>query len=202
MILCEKKRTEFEAVVIGVSAGGLAALHVILPLLPEDFGLPVIIVQHLHIASGGYLVQDLNGRCRLTVKQADEKEAIKPGMVYLAPPNYHLLVEEDRTFSLTVDRRVNYARPSIDVLFETAVLAYREKLIGVILTGANNDGSQGLKRIKEAGGLAVVQDPLDAEVDSMPRAALVAIAVDYILPLDQIGPFLVSIAKGNNYEQK
>ena len=200
MILGTEERTEFEAVVIGVSAGGLAALHVILPLLPEDFGLSVIIVQHLHPASGGYLVQNLYERCRLTVKEVDEKEVIKPGMVYLAPPNYHLLVEEDRTFSLTVDERVNYARPSIDVLFETAALAYREKLIGVILTGANNDGSQGLKKIKEAGGLALVQDPLDAEVDSMPRAALVAVAVDCILPLDQIASFLVSIAKGNNYD--
>jgi len=202
MILSSGERAGFEAVVIGVSAGGLAALHVMLPLLPEDFGLPVIIVQHLHTASGGYLVQYLNGRCSMTVKQADEKEAIKPGMVYLATPNYHLLVEEDRTLSLTVDKRVNYARPSIDVLFETAALAYREKLIGVILTGANNDGSRGLKKIKEAGGLAVVQDPLNAEVDSMPRAALAATAVDYILPLDQIGPFLVSIVKGKNYEQK
>ena len=200
MILTAKERiSEFEAVVIGVSAGGLAALHTMLPLLPVDFDLPVIIVQHLHPASGNYLVQDLNARCHLSVKQADEKEIIKSGTVYMAPPNYHLLVEEDRTFSLTVDKRVNYARPSIDVLFETAALAYREKLIGVILTGANNDGSRGLKKIKETGGFAVVQDPLNAEVDSMPRAALVATAVDYILPLDQIGPLLVSIAKGKNY---
>ncbi|WP_083773494.1 chemotaxis protein CheB [Desulfofarcimen acetoxidans] len=197
-----KEKRVYQAVVIGVSAGGFAALSFLLPSLPEDFSLPVIIVQHLHPASGSYIVQHLNNKCSLIVKQADEKESIKPGTVYLASPNYHLLVEEDRTFSLTVDNRVNYARPSIDVLFETAARAYGEKLIGIILTGSNNDGSKGLKRIKEGGGLAVVQDPLDAEVDSMPRAALAATAVDFILSLEQIASFLMSLSKGKSYENK
>ena len=108
----------------------------------------------------------------------------------MAPPNYHLLIEPDQTFTLTIDERVNYARPSIDVLFETAAEVFREHLIGIILTGANNDGSHGLKRIKELGGMAIVQDPETAEVDSMPKAAVAACAVDHVLSLEEISAFL------------
>jgi two-component system chemotaxis response regulator CheB len=120
-----------------------------------------------------------------------------PGMAYLAPPNYHLLLEPDRTFTLTIDERVNYARPSIDVLFETAAEAYKDKLIGIILTGANNDGSKGLKKIKEFGGLAIVQDPETAEVASMPRAAILTSVVDHIIPLEEIAPLLNSLNEIN-----
>ena len=116
--------------------------------------------------------------------------------IYIAPPNYHLLVEADRTFSLSIDEPVNYARPSIDVLFETAADVYKTNLIGVILTGANTDGSHGLKRIKETGGLSVVQDPSTAEADTMPRAAIAAVDVDYVLPLEEIGKVLTMLADG------
>ena len=181
---------EYEAIVMGVSAGGMEALSTILPDLPADFAFPLIVVQHQHPTSDDFLVHYLNERCNLKVKQADGKENILPGVIYIAPPDYHLMVEEDRTFSLSVDEPVNYARPSIDVLFKTAVDAYGARLVGVILTGTSSDGSLGLKRIKESGGLAMVQDPETAEVDIMPKAAVDATEVDYVLPLEEIGPFL------------
>ncbi|MEI7491352.1 MAG: chemotaxis protein CheB [Bacteroidota bacterium] len=184
---------KYNAVVVGSSAGGLNALKTLLRNLNRDFKFPVIIVQHISPDSENYLIHILNDLKRLKVKEADEKEQPQPGYAYVAPPNYHLLVEPDQTFTLTVDERVNYARPSIDVLFETAAEAYREHLIGIILTGANNDGSHGLKRIKEMGGLAIVQDPDTAEVDSMPKAAIQACTVDYILPLEEISALLNSL---------
>jgi len=188
-----EKGTEYEVVVIGVSSGGMEALNILLPSLSENFTLSVIIVQHQHPHSDNFLVRDLGEKCQITVKQANEKEQIKPGVVYIAPPNYHLLIEDDKTFSLSVSERVNYARPSVDVLFETAADVYRDQLIGIILTGANNDGSQGLKKIKESGGLAIVQDPTTAEVDLMPKAAIEATEVDYVLSLQNIGLLLNSI---------
>jgi two-component system chemotaxis response regulator CheB len=129
------------------------------------------------------------------VKEAEEKETAVPGTVYVAPANYHLLLEDDRTFSLTLESRVRFARPSIDVLFESAADVYGSRLIGIILTGANDDGSRGLAAIKKRGGLAVVQDPTGAEVDTMPRAALRAAEVDFVLPLVAIGPFLANLYK-------
>ncbi len=135
----------------------------------------------------------MNHRCELPVKQADEKEKILQGSVYFAPPNYHLLVEDDHTFSLTVDPAVNYARPSIDVLFETAASAYGSRLIGVILTGANSDGSLGLKKIKEMGGLTIVQAPESAEVDAMPKAAISAVRPDHVLDLEGVGSLLMDL---------
>ena len=176
--------------VIGSSAGGLNALKTIFKSLDRSFRIPFIIVQHISPDSENYLIQILNDLNRLNVKEADEKEVPRRGMAYLAPPNYHLLVEPDRSFTLTVDERVNYARPSIDVLFETAAEAYRDALIGIVLTGANNDGSKGLKKIKEFGGVTIVQDPDNAEVDSMPRAAIHTAQVDHILTLEEIAAFL------------
>lgn len=188
----------YRAVVIGVSAGGMDALLTILPNLPADFPVPVIIVQHVGPQANNYLAQHLNASCRLTVKEADEKESIAAGVVYLAPANYHLLIEEDKTLSLSVSERVNYARPSIDVLFETAADAYGPDLIGIVLTGANDDGSRGLRKIKEQDGLTVVQDPATALVSVMPKSAIAATAVDHILPLEEIGPFLCKITGKEN----
>jgi two-component system chemotaxis response regulator CheB len=184
----------YEAVAVGVSAGGVHALNLVLPGLPAGFPLPVIVVQHVYPLAENRIVGLFDDRCELRVKEAEEKEPVLPGHVYYAPPNYHLLVEEDRTFSLSTEERVNYARPSIDVLFETASDAYGSRLVGVVLTGANRDGSEGLQRIKEAGGLTVVQDPDEAEVDVMPRAALKAVDVDHVLSLTEMGPFLVRLA--------
>lgn len=194
--------TKYQVVVIGASAGGIKALMSILSALPSNFPLPILIVQHLHPESDSYLVQMLDARCGLRVKQADEKEAITVGNVYLAPPNYHLLIEEDKTLSLTIDARVNFSRPAIDVLFDTAVYAYRDAVIGIMLTGANHDGSEGIKRIKQNGGYVIVQDPATAEADAMPRAAIAATKVDKILPLDQIGVYLLQLVNRNQRQER
>jgi two-component system chemotaxis response regulator CheB len=180
----------YEAVVIGTSSGGMDALTTLLSVLSDTLVLSTIIVQHMHPHSDDFLARHLHEICQLTVKQAEEKEPIAPGIVYIAPANYHLLIEADKTFSLSNTKRVNYARPSIDVLFETAADVYGARLIGIILTGANNDGSQGLKTIKECGGLTIVQDPATAEADSMPKAAIEATTVDYVLSLQEIGVLL------------
>jgi two-component system chemotaxis response regulator CheB len=180
----------YQIVVIGVSAGGTAALRVLLPLFPADYPLPIAIVQHLHPTQTNFLVTHFNSHCALTVKEADEKEALQPGVVYFAPPNYHLLIEPDKTLALSVDAKVNYSRPSVDVLFESAAAVYKAGVIGVVLTGANNDGAAGLRVIKAQGGLAVVQDPTTAEAPYMPQAAIAATTVDYVLPLTDIGALL------------
>lgn len=182
--------TDYSAIVIGVSAGGMHALSVILPELPEDFPLPVIVVQHMVPDADDYLVNLLDERSSIAVKEAQGGERITGGHVYLAPPDYHLLIELDRTFGLSQDCLVNCARPSIDALFESAADAYGDGLVGVILTGANEDGTRGLKRLKERGGLTIVQNPVTAESNCMPRSALEAIEVDYVLELEDIGPFL------------
>ncbi|MFH2050186.1 MAG: chemotaxis protein CheB [bacterium] len=180
----------YSAIVIGVSAGGMNALKTILSVLPANFSLPIIIVQHMAADSDSYLISYLNERSSVKVKMAEIREEIKGNTVYIAPPAYHLLIEDDYTFSFTADPYVNYARPSIDVLFETAASAYGSQLVGIILTGANSDGSKGLKDIKDYGGLTLVQDPKTAESDCMPLSAINTVDVDYILNLDEIGPFL------------
>jgi two-component system chemotaxis response regulator CheB len=168
----------------------MSALKTILSALPSNFTLSVIIVMHRHKDTDGYLEQSLDNECKIRVKQADEKEEIRGGVVYVTPPNYHLLIEDNGTFSMSVEGVVNYARPSVDVVFESAADVYGQRLIGIILTGANNDGSQGLKKIKEAGGLTIVQSPETSEVAEMPEAAIAAVKPDYVLPLENIGPFL------------
>lgn len=178
---------------MGSSAGGLAVLGQILSVLPPDFPVPLIAVQHLHPRQGAFYLQYLNERTALRVKEADEKEDILGGYVYFAPPNYHLLIEEDETFSLSSDEKVNFSRPSIDVLFESAADAYGSGLAGVILTGANNDGASGLNRIKKKGGLALVQEPESAESPYMPRAALELVEADYILSPEDIGAVLATL---------
>ena len=173
----------------------MAALTELLPVFPAGYPLPIVIAQHLHPWQDNYHVEHFNDQCALTVKEARDKETIEAGNIYIAPPNYHLLINDDKTFSLSIDDKVNYARPSIDVLFESAVDAYGPWLVGVILTGANNDGALGLRLIKEKGGLTVVQDPKTAESSYMPKAALEATQVDYILPLREIGKLLLEIPR-------
>ncbi|MBF0565937.1 MAG: chemotaxis protein CheB [Nitrospirae bacterium] len=188
---------KYEAVVIGVSAGGLVALKSLLSMLPNNLSFPIIIVQHLYYNIKDDFSDLLKGGSLLKIKQADDKEKINSGCVYIAPSNYHLLIEDDKTFSLSIDEMVNFARPSIDVLFESASDAYGACLIGIILTGANNDGSMGLKKIKDRGGLAVVQDPNTAEYSSMPLAAISATEVDHILPLEDIARLIIRLSCNN-----
>lgn len=185
-----RERT-YQAVALGASAGGSAALRRILKRLPADFPLPLIVVQHVHPQQDGaaFLYKD----CELKAKDADEKEPILPGAVYFAPPNYHLLVEDDFTFSLSIDPKVHFSRPSADVLFESAADAYGAGLIAVVLSGANQDGAAGLRYVKRRGGLTVVQDPRDAESPFMPNAAIEAAAPDFILPADSIAALLLEL---------
>ena len=188
---------QYEAIVIGVSAGGMNALNFIFSVLPSGFSIPIIIVQHVSALSDNDWIKLLNDKSNLTIKEADEKEKIETGNVYIAPANYHLMIENDKTFSLTIDEYVNFARPSIDVLFESAAEAYKNKLIGIVLTGANNDGTKGIKRIKECGGLAIIQDPKTAESSTMPASAIAAIQPDYILSLEKIVQLLVKLTQTN-----
>lgn len=196
-ILPEGQR-RYELIVIGCSMGGMHAIQTILEVLPQDFPVPVVIVQHRYRTSNEALPSFLRRHANLAVVDADDKQWIRPGTVYLAPADYHLLVErnaERGELSLSVDDRVAHSRPSIDVLFESAASAYTAGVIGVVLTGANADGAHGAKVIKRRGGFVVVQDPETAESPEMPRAAIAAAAVDRILPLERIGPFLIELCR-------
>jgi len=181
--------------VIGTSAGGMQALKTLLSALPASFPAAIAIVQHIEAQSDDYLAQFLNGISAIPVREAADKQDIRPGTAYLAPAGYHLLIEPDETFSLSVDEKVNYCRPSIDLLFESAADAYGASLIGVVLTGANADGAQGLKIIKHHGGKTIVQHPETAESSYMPQAAIHATSVDYIVHLEQIAPLLVKLTE-------
>jgi two-component system chemotaxis response regulator CheB len=183
----------YRAIVIGTSAGGIEASIQILGRLPAHCALPVILVQHLHKEQDRSLVRFYDERVPLKVEEAEEKEQIQAGHIYVAPPDYHLLIERDKTFSLSMDEKVNYSRPSIDVLFESAADAYGAALIGVLMTGANHDGALGLQRIKEYGGLTLVEDPATAKFSEMPRSALACTEVDHVLPLNELGNLLFSL---------
>jgi two-component system chemotaxis response regulator CheB len=180
------------AVVIGASAGAIQALSRLLPDLPEDYGVPILIVVHVP-ADGSDLPQLFAAKCRLAVKEAEDKEPIRPGTIYFAPPDYHLMVEADRTVSLSLDEPVLYSRPSIDVLFESAADAYGADLTGVILTGANEDGAEGLAAVAQAGGVALVEDPADAYAKAMPSGALARCPQATMLSLDAIRTHLLAI---------
>jgi two-component system chemotaxis response regulator CheB len=193
-------RKRYDAVVIGVSSGGLAALSTILPILPGDFPVCIIVVQHQSPGADDFLAKHLNALCSLDVREAQDKDVLTPGTVYIAPPNYHLLVEPGGTLALSLEPKVNYSRPSVDVLFETAADAFADRLVGIVLTGANNDGAGGFKRIKEFGGLTIVQSPDTAQVDTMPIAAIEAAVPDHTLPLDAIAPFLKNMFRGTTDE--
>jgi two-component system, chemotaxis family, protein-glutamate methylesterase/glutaminase len=183
----------YELIVVGASWGGLRALSTVLGRVPGGLSCPIAVVQHRrHDAVEGGLSKLLQLHTAERVVEAEDKMAIEPHTIYVAPPDYHLLVERG-AFALSVDERVQYARPSIDVLFESAADAYGPHLVGVVLTGANEDGAAGLARVKERGGVAIVQDPGTAERAEMPAAAAAATAADAVLPLDEIGPFLYGL---------
>lgn len=181
-----KNIRKYNIVVIGSSAGGLKVLSEILSGLKDYFPVPIVIVQHLHPSSDDYFVKHLDRLTTLTVCEAEEKERLQPGRVYVAPPNYHLYIEPDETFSLSADEKVNYSRPSIDVLFESTAEVYKEKTIGVILTGANSDGMMGAQLIKKLGGTIIVQDPNTALAGVMPKFVMDNCDVDYVLNPDEI----------------
>lgn len=181
------------AIVAGGSAGALDVLRAILPSLPARFRIPIAIVVHVPPDKPSYLAEVLSGVCALRVKEAEDKEPVAPGAIYLAPPNYHLLIERGHTFALSVDAPVHYSRPAIDVTFESAADAYGPELLGLLLTGASADGAQGLASIQRAGGTIVVQSPDSAAARTMPEAALQLAIPDHVLPVHAIGPFLASL---------
>jgi len=183
----------YDLVCIGASWGGLAAVGQVLADLPAEVDLPIAIAQHRHPdAPERTLAELLQAQTDRPVLDVEDKMAIEPRHVYIAPPNYHLLVERG-SFALSVDERIQFARPSIDVLFETAAHAYGTGVIGIILTGANEDGAEGLARIKQVGGVALIQDPVGAARRMMPDAAISATAADAILPLEEIGKFIYGL---------
>jgi two-component system chemotaxis response regulator CheB len=187
-----KKRKRPSIIVIGTSLGGFKALEIVLGGLPSDFQTPIAVVQHRHKASNEILGSFLERATKLKIADAEDKQPIKGNRVYLAPANYHLLVEGN-TFALSVDDPIQYSRPSIDVLFESAADACGDEVVGVVLTGANEDGARGAKRIKEAGGIVLVQDPKTAEAPEMPSAAIRCTKVDRILPLVEISQYLIKL---------
>ncbi|MFA5417732.1 MAG: chemotaxis protein CheB [Bacteroidales bacterium] len=191
----------YKAIVIGASTGGFYALRRLITALPDGFDLPILVVQHISPNSDNFMARYLDGISNLLVKEADEKEAIVPGTVYIAPPNYHMLVEEDFTIGLSTEEKIRYARPSIDVLFETAVFAYGTHLIGIVLTGANNDGAYGLSVIKKAGGLTIAQLPSEAEADMMPQSAIDMAKPHHILPIEGIARLLTELNSNKKNEQ-
>jgi two-component system chemotaxis response regulator CheB len=185
--------SQAEAVVIGASAGALEALSVILPALPAGFRLPLIVVVHVPPHKRSMLAELFQAKCRIPVREAEDKEPISPGTVYFAPSDYHLLVETEKSLSLSSDEPVLFSRPSIDVLFESAADAYGSALISIILTGANQDGAKGMKAVAEAGGVALVQNPDGAFASAMPEAAIEMCPGTRVMSLDAIAAYLQEV---------
>ncbi|TCM16156.1 two-component system chemotaxis response regulator CheB [Novosphingobium sp. PhB165] len=184
------------AVVIGASAGAIQALSEVLPALPPTFPLPILIVVHIPADGGNMLAPLFAGKCRIAVREAEDKEPVLGGTAYFAPPDYHLLVEAGGTLSLSSDEAVLHSRPAIDVLFESAADAYGGALVGIVLTGANQDGAAGLRAIAQAGGIVLVEDPSIAYADAMPLAALSECPEARVLSLAGIADFLLEVGKG------
>ncbi len=185
-----------DAVVIGASAGGVEALLVLLPALPPGMLATVFVVLHLPRDRRSLLVDIFAPRCAVPVREAEDKEPVARGTVYFAPPDYHLLLDGGPRLALSVDDPVHYSRPSIDVLFESAADTYGARLLGLVLTGGNQDGAAGLVAVRAAGGLAAVQDPADAQMPLMPQCALAAGPVDIVLALPQLAALLATLDTG------
>jgi two-component system chemotaxis response regulator CheB len=177
--------------VIGASAGGGEVLLKILSRLPADYALPILLVQHLHPGDDGGFAEHLDRELELRVVTPSDKQKIESGHVYVAAANYHMLVERNGSIALSTEGRVNWSRPSIDVLFDSAAHAWGEKVIAILLSGASSDGTEGMRTVKALGGLTVVQDPVTAEHPVMPQSAINACVPDRVLPPESIGELLV-----------
>ena len=185
-----------EAVVIGASAGGVEALSALLPALPARLHASVFVVLHLPRSRPSLLAEIFQSRCALPVSEAQDKELVAPGCVYVAPPDYHLLLDPGPQISLSADEPVNFSRPSIDVLFESAADLLGERVAGIVLTGGNDDGAAGLDAIRRAGGVTIVQDPATAQMPLMPESALLRGPADHVLPLAGIAGLLATLRSG------
>ena len=190
--MAQEQINKTKLVIIGGSSGSLEVIMKLLPVLDKNISVPIVIIMHRNTTTDSGLTELLASRTQLSVKEADDKEVMEPGCIYIAPPDYHLLIEADGTLSLDASERVHYCRPSIDVSFMSAAVAYKETLIAILLSGANADGAAGIREIKEAGGYNVVQDPLEATVPYMPEQALLTNAVDKIMKAEEMGEWLNS----------
>lgn len=186
----------FDLVVVGASLGGLAALQTLLSGLPEGFTVPIAIAQHRRPDGDSRLAELLAKKTPLRVREPDDKDAIERGIVYLAPADYHLLVERPGAFALSVDEPVVFARPSIDVLFESAAEAYGRRVAAVLLTASSEDGAAGMAAVAEGGGVTVIEDPASAASPVAGLAALARTRVQHVLPIGEIGPLLGGLAGG------
>jgi len=184
---------QVDAIVLGASAGGVDALSSLLPALRGDIGVPVFVVLHLPRERPSLLVEIFQPKCALAVREAEDKQPVEPNTVYVAPPDYHLLVDVGPCISLSADDPVHYSRPSIDVLFESAADLYRGRLLGILLSGANEDGAAGAAAIQRAGGITVVQHPESAQSSLMPESALKRFAPTHVLALDAITRLLATL---------
>ena len=184
----------YSVVAVGTSWGGLSAMMKLLGGLPQDFPIPIVIVQHRGKDSDDLLSHLLQDSTELTVCEIEDKDALAPGRVHVAPANYHVMIEPGYA-SLTIEEPVRYSRPSIDVMFDSAAATYGPTAIGVVLTGANEDGARGLAHIVERGGRALVQDPNTAEIPVMPKAAIKAVPIAEVLPLDRLAPRLIELSR-------
>src|SRR5436309_14391884 len=193
VILRQFRGAAFDVVALAASAGGLAALGAVLSGLPHDFPAGLVIVQHLDPRHRSLMADILSRRTKLKVKQAAEGDRLAPGIVYVAPPNRHLLVNSDGSMSLSQTELVHFVRPSADLLFESVAASYKERAIAVVLTGTGSDGAMGVKAIKKMGGTVIVQNEKSAEFGGMPSAAIHSGSADYILPLHEIAAALVGL---------
>ena len=188
-------------VVVGASWGGLQALTTLVGGFPASFPLPIVVVQHRSRDSTSALAELLQDVSKLTICEVEDKAPIVEGHVHIAPPDYHLLVDRG-SFSLSTEAPLRYSRPSIDITFESVAYSYNESAIGVVLTGANQDGAAGLRTIVARRGTAIVQDPETAESPTMPRAAILAVPTATVLPIADIAPFLTRLAARRAAEPK
>lgn len=184
-----------ELMVIGGSAGSLEVILKALPLISKEITLPIILVFHRKNDSDSSLIELLAGKSQIPVLEAAEKDPILPGHIYVAPADYHLLIENDHTLSLDYSEKVNFSRPCIDVTFQTAAEVYQDKLVCLLLSGASTDGTNGLHSVKQYGGIAAVQDPLTADVDFMPRHAMENVKVDRVVNAGQLGDFINTLGQ-------
>ena len=192
---------QIDAIVLGASAGGVEALTVLLPCLPAGLRASVFIVVHLPRERPSLLTELFIRKCALPIREAEDKMPVEPGTVYFAPPNYHLLLDKGPQLALSVDDLVHFSRPSIDVLFQSATDIYGQRLMGIILSGANADGTAGLASVHRAGGLTIVQEPDTAQVPHMAASALKQTQPDYVLPLNEIGTLLKTLPTGGPQPQ-
>ena len=194
-------RSNFDVVAIATSAGGLKALRLVLAALPSDFPAAIVVVQHLDPRHRSLMADILSRRSALSVKQAEERDKLQPGTVFIAPPNKHLLVNPDGSLSLTQSELVHFVRPSADLLFESVAASFKARAIAVVLTGTGSDGSMGVQAIKKMGGTVLAQDESSSEFFGMPNAAIQTGSVDFILSLGKISSALVTLVETGEVDE-